>query len=111
LTTTVGELQWFAFLLRYLKIDTGIPANLYCDNQAGRHIAVNPVFHKRTKHIDIDCHVIREELQAELFHLLPIKGSEQPADIFTKALYQPTFNLAICKFRMMDPSSSLRRGC
>lgn len=60
------------------------PALLYYDNDSARHIAANTTFHERTKHIDIDCHIVREKPQAELFHLLYIPISAQLANIFDK---------------------------
>jgi len=86
LATTVYELQWLTYILQDLQISIDKTANLFCDNEAARHIASNLVFHERTKHIDIHCHVVRERLQAGLFHLLPIQSTQQPADIFTKPL-------------------------
>lgn len=86
MATTTCELQWIAYLLHDLHIPATQPANLYCDNQSAIQIASNQVFHERTKHIEIDCHLVREKLNTGFLKLLPITSAMQVADIFTKPL-------------------------
>lgn len=62
------------------------PVNLYMDNQSAIKIAENPVFHNRTKHIDIRYHYIREVVGLQKVKLLYKPTDEMTADILTKGL-------------------------
>ena len=63
---SVCEIMWLHQLLMEVGIETPGPAKLWCDNQVALHIAFNSVFHERTKHIEIECHFIREKIQLGL---------------------------------------------
>lgn len=53
---TLCELKWYRHLLHDLRVPLPWPISLYCNSQTALHIATNPVFHKRMKYIEIDCH-------------------------------------------------------
>ena len=57
---TSCELMWIKHLLEELRFVVKLPMTMHCDNQAAIYIASNPVFHERTKHIEVDCHIVGE---------------------------------------------------
>lgn len=62
---------------------------LYNDNCSAQKLAQNPVFHSRTKHIDVRHHVIREILSTGMLTLEHVASDDMPADVLTKALSKP----------------------
>ncbi|GKV30529.1 hypothetical protein SLEP1_g39332 [Rubroshorea leprosula] len=59
-----------------------------CDNQSAMKLALNPVFHVRSKHFELDCHFIREKVEDKEIHLRFVPSTKQLADIFTKEMEQ-----------------------
>jgi Reverse transcriptase (RNA-dependent DNA polymerase) len=96
------ELLWLKALLADMGIHHSQPMTLYCDNQSAIHIAANPIFHERTKHIEIDCHVVREQVQAGTIRTQHVRTTEQYADIFTKPLGRAQFTALHGKLGVHD---------
>lgn len=91
LAMTTCELKWIHYLLLDLQIPVPMSTALYCDSKAALHITANLVFHERTKYLDIDCHVVRDEYKAGFVNPVHIRSDQQLADLFTKALSTSTF--------------------
>ncbi|KAL5827461.1 hypothetical protein ACOSQ3_019299 [Xanthoceras sorbifolium] len=85
LASTTCELIWLRWLLADMDAPQPTATPIYCDNRNAIYIAHNDVFHERTKHIEIDCHITRQHLKKGILKLFSISSADQPADTFTKS--------------------------
>lgn len=92
---TTCELIWLQQLLTDLHVAVTAQAKLFCDNKSAMHIANNPVFHERTKHIEVDCHTIRDQVKKGFISLHHVTTTNQHADVLTKALHPGPFHSLI----------------
>ncbi|PKI51811.1 hypothetical protein CRG98_027784 [Punica granatum] len=103
MAVTVSEIVCLRSLLSSLGVQMAAPTHLFCDNQAALHIAANLVFHERTKHIEIDCHFVREHIKTGLVNTNHLPTRLQLADIFTKALGRDRFRFILSKLGIGNP--------
>uniref|UniRef100_A0A2N9J9G3 Uncharacterized protein n=1 Tax=Fagus sylvatica TaxID=28930 RepID=A0A2N9J9G3_FAGSY len=86
LATGAAKLAWLRQVLYDLKLYLPSAPLIWCDNTSALALASNPVFHGRTKHIEVDYHFVRERVVRGDLSLQFISTHDQLADIFTKAL-------------------------
>ncbi|XP_068644922.1 secreted RxLR effector protein 161-like [Aristolochia californica] len=97
------ESTWLIQLMNNLHQPVEYAVPLYCDNQSAIRLAENPVFHARTKHIEVHYHFIREKVLQEEIELRPIKTDDQVADLFTKSLSTGKFKMFCYQLGTVQP--------
>lgn len=102
---TTCEITWLKALLKDLGLKSLPPAVLKCDNKAAIAIAANPVLHEKTKHVDIDCHFIRDHLKAGHIKTEHTSSADQVADILTKVLPVKLHNQHVAKLGTSSKSA------
>ena len=91
LATACAESIWVLHLLNELRLPVLSPTILNCDNLSATYMAANPVFHARTKHIELDYHFVRERVASGTHRVQFVPSADQTADIFTKGLHKSRF--------------------
>ncbi|CAH9080818.1 unnamed protein product [Cuscuta epithymum] len=97
-----AELKWLKSLLLSLGVKHSQAMPMFCDSKSALYIAQNPVFHKRTKHIEVDCHYVRDALREGLITTHHVSTTDQLADIFTKALGKRQFLFLLHKLGIYE---------
>jgi hypothetical protein len=86
LANATAEIMWIQILLLEIGVQAPRTAKLWCDNTGAKYLSANPVFHARTKHIEVDYHFVRERVAKRLLDIEYVSTRDQVADGFTKPL-------------------------
>ncbi|GJV05752.1 uncharacterized mitochondrial protein-like protein [Tanacetum coccineum] len=97
------EITWLNSLLQDLHIPITSPVKVFCDKSSAIALASNLVQHARTKHIEINCHFVRDKIKDVQILPIYIPTTAQTADLLTKALHTHLFNKCLSKLGMCDP--------
>jgi len=106
MASTTKEIVWLRWLLVDMESSFSHPTPMYCDNHSSIQIAHNSVFHERTKHFEIDCHLTRHHLKHGTIALPFVPSSLQIVDFFTKAHSISRFCFLVGKLSMLVAAAS-----
>jgi histone deacetylase 1/2 len=83
LANGTAEVIWIQSLLRELNVPQPRAPVLWCDNLGATYLTANPMFHARTKHIEVDFHFVREKVAQGALDVRFVSSADQVADAFT----------------------------
>ena len=106
MTRPACEMVWLKNLLMELDFRQSELMPMHCDNQSAIYIAHNPVFHERTKHIEVGCHFVRDAWIKKVVMFQFTSSSKQLADLLTKATSPKVFSNLCKKLGMLDVYAS-----
>ena len=84
---------------------------VFCDNISSVYMAANPVHHRRTKHIELDIHFVREKVALGQFRVLHVPTTQPFADVMMKGLPTPVFEEFRSSLCIRPPDASAAAGC
>ena len=102
------ESVWLVQLMKDLNQITSEEVVIYCDNESAIKLEENPMFHARTKHVEVHYHFIREKVLRGEIYLVLVQTNEQPSDILTKGLCLEKFSKFRKKLGMIDRDLMMR---
>jgi hypothetical protein len=107
----VAESCWIRQLLQELHQPVDRSTVVYCDNVSAVYLSANPVQHRRTKHIEVDIHFVRDKVQVGEVRVLHVPTSSQFADVFTKGLATGPFREFRSSLTIRQATVDTAGGC
>ena len=108
MATIAVELSWLCTLFKELRIYLSHIPIIWCNNVSAIALSANPVFHYRTKHLEVDYHFTREKALHKQLQIGFVSGRDNFADIFTKSLSVLLFHVIHSKLLVDSSPISLR---
>uniref|UniRef100_A0A2N9F539 Reverse transcriptase Ty1/copia-type domain-containing protein n=1 Tax=Fagus sylvatica TaxID=28930 RepID=A0A2N9F539_FAGSY len=108
LANTAAKLKWLQSLFHELGLVISTPPTLWCDNIGANYLSSNPVFHARTKHIEIDFHFVRDMVANKCLNVRFVSSTDQLADLLTKPISSSRFALLRTKLNVLSIPLGLR---
>ena len=107
MSAACSKILWLNCLLSDIGFPAEVATPLYADNTSAIRVIENPIFHGRTKHIEVDCHFIRDEFKRDVTSLLHVSIELQIADILTKGFPRPRHQFLVGKLMLVDSPASI----
>ncbi|XP_015577713.2 uncharacterized mitochondrial protein AtMg00810-like [Ricinus communis] len=107
MANTTAEITWLTYILKDLRVPLSSTPILYCDNLSALYMTINPVFHARSKHIELDYHFVCERVALGFLVTKHVSTGKQVAYIFTKILSKAIFHSFYTKL-CLQPRLDLR---
>lgn len=101
--TVTCEVLWILKLFFEFGYKNLQPVKIYCDNESAIKLALNPVFHEKTKHFEVEVHFVRDKISKGFVKVLKIPSEHQIADIFTKSLVSSQHEFLSQQLGLFDP--------
>ncbi|PKU65510.1 Retrovirus-related Pol polyprotein from transposon TNT 1-94 [Dendrobium catenatum] len=111
LAAATSDVIWLKRLLNDFSAPQSKPTPIFCDNVSAIALSNNPIFHARTKHIEIDHHFISDHIQRQAIAITHINSFDQPADILTKPLTGNRFANLRSKLTITSSDDQFEGGC
>jgi hypothetical protein len=90
-------------LLTDLQVPSVSAPTIWCDNLGATYLSTNPIFHARTKDVEVDYHFVHDRVAKKEIQICFIPSQDQLTDVFTKPLSVASFTAFRFKLRV-DPS-------